>query len=388
MKRIKTGALVLEGHVQGLSNTRALGEAGIPVYVVDTNNCLARYSRHCKKFFLCPDFRSPDFIQFLVDLAQKENLAGWVLIPSNDHIVENLSNNLSIIQTYYKTVVPAPDQLTDIIDKGRLIEIARSCKVPVPETIFYSNVDQAGSRLRYPVLVKGRAGLSFYKNLRAKAIQAESLAELKAILPDIASRVPPENILIQELIPSHPAHKVISFTAFCIGGEIKAHWSGIKIREHPVKYGTGTFAKSVYNEQCHRQSIVLLKQLGYTGVCEVEYLFDERDQQYKLIEINPRTWLWVGLAKACGVNHTLMVYNYLQGIAMDYPKSYTLNLGWMNYFTDTVFALKALMKRQLRLKDYLRSMWMRKKNAVFSWSDPLPGLVFPFMVFYIAHKRG
>ena len=41
-----TGVIVIEGHVQGLSNTRSLGEKGIPVYVVDKDNCIARYSRY------------------------------------------------------------------------------------------------------------------------------------------------------------------------------------------------------------------------------------------------------------------------------------------------------------------------------------------------------
>lgn len=35
------GAIVIEGHVQGLSNARALGELGIPVYPDDSGcHCL------------------------------------------------------------------------------------------------------------------------------------------------------------------------------------------------------------------------------------------------------------------------------------------------------------------------------------------------------------
>ncbi|MEZ5084599.1 MAG: hypothetical protein R2750_14335 [Bacteroidales bacterium] len=69
----KTGAIIIEGHVQGLSNTRALGSMGIPIYVVDINTCIARYSKYCKKFFICPAFKSDDFAEFLIDLAKKKN---------------------------------------------------------------------------------------------------------------------------------------------------------------------------------------------------------------------------------------------------------------------------------------------------------------------------
>ncbi len=46
---VTKGAIVLEGHVQGLSNTRSLGELGIPVYVIDVVHCLAQHSRFCAK---------------------------------------------------------------------------------------------------------------------------------------------------------------------------------------------------------------------------------------------------------------------------------------------------------------------------------------------------
>ena len=49
------GAIVIEGHVQGLSNTRSLGELGIPVYVLDVSHCLAQYSKYCTKYFRCPN---------------------------------------------------------------------------------------------------------------------------------------------------------------------------------------------------------------------------------------------------------------------------------------------------------------------------------------------
>ena len=72
------GAVVLEGHVQGLANVRALGELHIPVIVLDKNNCIARYSKYCKKFFKCPGYTTVEFIDFLIDLGIKEKLNGWV----------------------------------------------------------------------------------------------------------------------------------------------------------------------------------------------------------------------------------------------------------------------------------------------------------------------
>lgn len=85
------GVVVIEGHVQGLTNTRILGKAGIPVIVVDAGNCLAKHSRYCKKYFQCPDYQTDEFADFLLRLHRDEGLQDWLLLPSNDHAVYTIS---------------------------------------------------------------------------------------------------------------------------------------------------------------------------------------------------------------------------------------------------------------------------------------------------------
>lgn len=381
------GVIIIEGHVQGLSNTRALGEVGIPVIVIDMSNCLARYSRYCRKFFYCPEFDSPDLIDFLIKLSINENLKGWILMPSNDHIIENISKNKSEIDKYYKTIVPPISQLEKILNKKELLLIASKINLPVPKTFDIKNYRESIKDMNFPVLIKGLKGLSFFKKIHAKAILANSNEEVLDFIASAEKREIAESIIIQELIPYDPNHKVVSFTSFCINGEIKSFWIGLKIREHPIKYGTATLAMSIYNDPCYKQSFTLLKELDYTGVCEIEYLFDPRDNQYKLIEINPRTWLWVGLAKSCGVNYALYIYNYLNNLPIEFPKDYDKDIKWINYVTDSVFSLKSLFKGYLSLKEYFITMKGKKINAVFSWKDIMPGILFPFMIFYISKKR-
>jgi predicted ATP-grasp superfamily ATP-dependent carboligase len=35
-----------------------------------------------------------------------------------------------------------------------------------------------------------------------------------------------------------------------------------------------------------------LRAMGYYGLSEIEFMQDDRDGRYKLIEMNPRTWGW------------------------------------------------------------------------------------------------
>jgi predicted ATP-grasp superfamily ATP-dependent carboligase len=385
----KPGAIIIEGHVQGLSNTRSLGEVGIPVYVVDKTDCIARHSKYCKKFFRSPNFIKDDFADFLVDLAANENIQDWVLIPSNDHSVYTLSKHKSRLEKYYKIITQGLEIIDKIYDKIKLIEIAKKINIPIPETHTFKSVNEPiKNELSFPVITKGRNGLSFYQSLKKKAFLAENEEQLWKQLQIINNNYFIEGSFTQELIPFDGNNKTISFTAFCENGEIKTHWSGIKLREHPIQFGTASFTKSTYVKECHEQSIPLLRELNYTGVCEVEYLKDPRNGEYKLIEINPRTWLWVELAKACGIDYAKMIYNYVNGLKNHFPNTYDTNRYWINPFSDTAYALPAIIKGQLRLYQYFSSLLKGKKeNALYKKHDKRPAFAYLFNIFSFLKNR-
>ena len=386
MKR--NGAIVIEGHVQGLSNCRSLGELGVPVYILDVVHCLAQHSKYCTKHFVCPPFQSKEFIDFLVELAEKENLNGWFLVCSNDHIVENLSLNRGRLEKYYKFLVPEKEDLYNIINKKKLLEVASKCGTTIPKTCYYDTVNEA-TNFRFPLLVKGNLGLSFYKATHSKAIQVDDFCTLKELLSSLSASksVDLDDVMIQELIPFDEKNKVVSFTCFAVNGEIKTYWMGQKLREHPIKYGTATCSQSVLICDIVAEATPLVKALNYTGTCEIEFMRDPRDGKWNLIEINPRTWLWVGLAKECGVDYAKIMYKYVNGIEQEYPYKYKVGIKWRNSITDFVFSMKGIFKGLFTLSDYFKSLKGEKMHAIWSWNDIKPGLIFPFMIFYIANKR-
>lgn len=380
------GAIIIEGHVQGLSNVRSLGELGIPVYVIDKDIPLAKFSRYCQKYFRCQSYSDDELIKLLISIAQNEHLENWLLLPSNDHIVENIVHHKSELDPYYKYIGPDLYTLNIITNKLNLVKFADSHGVPVPHTCSVANIDIART-FSYPLLVKGAKGLSFYKTTHQKAIQANSFDELYQITQSFKDDIAPNEIMIQELIPNDKEDRVVSFTCFAIDGEIKTHWSGVKIREHPIKYGTATCAMSVDIPEVLDNARALINSLRYTGVCEIELLKDNRDNQYKLIEINPRTWLWVGLAKACGIDYAKSLFYYASDIPQNNNSEYEIGKIWVNSMTDIVFSIKALLKKQITFSDYFSTIKRNRVHAIWSWSDILPGTIFQFMSLYIAIKR-
>lgn len=383
------GAIIIEGHVQGLSNVRSLGELGIPVFVIDKTNCIARYSKYCKKFFYCPDFNDDSFTDLLIKIALEENIEGWAILPSNDHAVLNISKHKQKLEPYYKFLIPDLHKLMDIYDKSRLLKLAKEIGVPIPKTYYPHNIiDTPPNNLSFPAITKGRFGLSFYQKFGKKAYFSYDARMLKKHLHEISKKYNLKDTFTQELIPFDKQHKTVSFTAFTVEGSIMTYWMGVKLREHPLRFGTATMAESVFIKDCLVQSQSLLYALEYTGVCEIEYLFDPIEKVYKLIEINPRTWLWVGLAKACGVDYAKIIYRYLNCDEIDFPSNYTIGIRWKNLFTNTAMYLAERINKD---KNSSLSIKKRKKYktipAIFSSQDPLPSIIFILMIPILFFKR-
>ncbi len=377
----KNGAIIIEGHIQGLSNTRSLGELNIPVIVMDTTNCLARYSKYCKHFFKCPPFNSNELADFLIKIAKEMNLKDWVLVPSNDHAVITIAQNRTMLSEYYKFCVPDSDCLNLICDKSQLMKLCGEINIPHPQTFSSYDLEKEINNIKFPVIIKGKKGLTFYKTTGKKAIQAKNITQLNQQINTLPDKCDPESIIIQEIIPDHNKNKTISFAAFCIEGTIFAKWTGIKIREHPHTFGTATFCSSVFITKLDESSQKLMQKLKYTGVCEIEYIFDPTDNTYKLIEINPRTWLWVGLAKKNGVNFAQLLYYYLNKIPLPNTPITIKQHKWIHLMTDIPYSLLALAKFRLSPVSYFKSFLGKIHGAIFSYEDIKPLIVAPFLMF-------
>ena len=381
------GVVIIEGHVQGLANTRALGREKIPVIVVSEYNCIARYSKFCKGFFRCPPYLSDEFIDFLINLSEREDIQGWTLIPSNDHAVFNISQNRGKLKDYFSIISPVREVLENIYNKELLIKLCISNGISVPQSWFpQNNVNQTFVDLKYPVLIKGKKGLTFYRKQGRKAFLAENSIVLENQLAEILKKSELSEIYLQNLVPLEK-NKPVSFTSFSVNGDIKSYWMGVKIREHPEKFGTATYSKSINIQSLLAHAGKLLKSLSFTGVSEIEFILDSRDNEFKLIEVNARTWLWVDMAIKQGINYPLMIYNFINNIDMIYPEAPVSEIEWMHYTTDIPFTMLGLVKGDYSVGEIIRSYRRLPHPAVFDSTDLLPSAAEIFLIPQMMMRR-
>jgi len=382
--RNKPGVVVIEGHVQGLANTRLLGQSGIPVIVIDKDDCVAKYSKYCKAFYKCPDYLSEDFIDFLIRLNKAFNLTNWLLLPSNDHVVYNLSLHKDTLSQYYKIITEDIEIIENIYNKRKLLQIADKVGIPIPATIMPEFENPRIVELRYPILIKGNQGLNFYKRFKHKAFIITTPEKLINIWGKELKEAKPEEYIIQEIIPN--VHKTVSVTVFAEKGTVYTYWMGVKLREHPVTFGTATCAKSIYDEEMLKLSKQLIKELNYSGVCEIEWLRDSRDNIPKLIEINARTWLWVGLAAKCGVNYPKIIYEYMYDRKIPKVTDYLKDKIWLNIYTDFVYSMLNIFKK-LESPGYILKTYSNFQEACWDIKDPIPFIKYGLSIFYFLENR-
>ena len=164
-------------------------------------------------------------------------------------------------------------------------------------------------------------------------------------------------------------------------------WTGRKIREHPMGLGTATFAESVYVPQIIELGSKFLSAMDYYGISEIEFKKDPRDGNFKLIEMNARTWLWISLAEMAGVNLPYMLYDDMAGRKVVPVRTFEENMKWIHLYTDAWTALKEMLRRRLRMKDYATSLKGKIVFAVFSIDDPVPFIAETLMLPYLWIKR-
>jgi predicted ATP-grasp superfamily ATP-dependent carboligase len=86
-------------------------------------------------------------------------------------------------------------------------------------------------------------------------------------------------------------------------------YSGRKLSQHPYTHGDASIAETLtVPEAVVRQARVLLEAARFHGISQVEFKYDARDDQYKLLEINGRSWSWIKLPAFSGVNLPLIQY--------------------------------------------------------------------------------
>jgi predicted ATP-grasp superfamily ATP-dependent carboligase len=372
----RPGVVVLGSDFKGLGVIRSLGQRGIPCALIDNLPRSAWFSRYVtKRFKWNGPLDTDDFLQFLLTIEKEHHLTGWVLFPVQDDAVELITHHVSQLATSYQLVTQNWDVVRWAHDKRLTYQMAQELGVPYPKTWYSNSEDQLKTLdITFPVIIKPAISIHFQHALRLKALPVHSLDELIEQYRLTAKIIDPEHIMIQEIIPGD-GRTQFSVGTFCKNGEVLQSITARRTRQYPIDYGLGSsFVEAVEVPTIRQLAEKLLCVMGVSGMVEVEFKYDKRDEQYKLLDINVRPWGWHTLCIECGLD--LPYIQYCDALGYEIPAPIKPHYGrhWVRMLTDIPAGIQEIRAGITTPIAYIHSLLGKTVFSVFAWHDPLPAL--------------
>ncbi|HUP75160.1 MAG TPA: ATP-grasp domain-containing protein [Acidimicrobiales bacterium] len=381
------GALVLGANYRALGIVRSLGRRGIRVAVVDEGEMLAATSRYCRKRLRWPAVDEDARTGFLLGLAADHGLEGWVVFPTTEENAAIVARQHEVLRRRFRlTTSPWPIHRV-AADKRAALDAAASIGLPIPRTHLPAGADRLDSLdLCFPVILKAAQRLGSNPLADDKAWRVDGLLELQARFVEAARHVPVDEIMIQELIPGDGEHQ-FSFAAVCRDGEVHGSVTARRLRQFPTDFGrASTFVESIEQTQVGELSRRLLSTIGLDGMVEIEFKHDPRTGEFKLLDVNPRAWGWHSIGAPCGVDFSYLAY--VLALGADPPVTRARpGVRWVRLSTDLTTSAREVMRGNLELRPYLRSLRPPLEGPLAALDDPLPALLeLPLIVRLLAQR--
>lgn len=387
-KGCEIGALVVGGDHSGLGIARSLGRRGIPVYVLDDQHCISSFSRYVDRVVRVKDLRDERAaVAAILDTGQRFGLKDWVLFPTRDETVAATSRYRSELAKFFRVATPEWSTVKWAWDKKYTYELATKLGIPCPRTFIPKHADDlADLYSSLPLAVKPSVKENFFYATGDKAWRADTPAQLDSLYAKALQHVPGENVLIQEIIPGGGSQQY-SFCAFFRDGKVHSSLVAKRQRQHPREFGrAATYVETIEEPAIEELSTTFLKAIDYYGLVELEFKLDPRDQKYKLLDVNARTWGFHRLGQATGVDFPYLLFSDQLGELGDGCRAKP-GVGWLRLLADLPTALADICQGQLRMSAYFGSLQRTGVESVFSREDPLPFLAELLLLPYLIVKK-
>lgn len=371
-------ALIMPAERHGsLAIARTLGRLGAPVYGYGSGIGAVRASRYLKRRFAGPgnDAEPAEVVARLIEIAQTLGERA-VLIPTTDETALFTARHAAALAPWYIFAEQPAEMVATLCSKKRMYYLAKRAGAPTPESCF---PESRADLLRFldtaklPVMLKGIHGNSLQRRAGRRMYVVETAEELIRLY-DLLEDPDDPNLMVQEHIPGADDSAWMFNGYFDANSTCLAAFTGRKLRQFPVHRGLTCMGVCQGNRAVESISKTLLGAIGYRGAVDIDFLFDERDGTYKVIDINPRVGATFRLfVDADGMDVVRALYLDLIGR----PRAAAGGVegrGWMVEDLDLVSSLRYWTEGRLAPWDWIRSLRSVGELAYFDRRDPLPFL--------------
>jgi D-aspartate ligase len=376
-------------HHGALGIARSAGRMRIPVYRVCRERFApARLSRYSSGWVsIAWDASDEQILDALHTLAQK--LGRAILIAVDDAGSVFVDTHAAALADDFSFPRQPAGLAQELSSKREMHEMCQTHNVPTPASQFprsEAELLQLADQLSFPTVAKCiNAGDAPPSSPRVAIAQCrEELLHAYRLMESPKG----SNVMIQEFIPGTPESVWMFNGYFDEDSECRIGFTGKKIRQSPPYTGATTLGVCEANPAVHEDTLRLMKAVGYRGILDIGFRFDERDGQYKLLDVNPRIGgtfrLWVS---ANGMDVLRALYLDATGQAVP-PASSPEGRRWLVEPLDLISSAVYLRRGDITPGGWLRSLRGVREAAWFARDDPAPFVALCLgALFYLLPRR-
>lgn len=275
---------------------------------------------------------SEGFVKCLVTYAKnlkaKEKI---LLIPTHDIYLRLMALNRQELEKYYVFNIPSLEIAQNFLDKESFYTKYQNMGLTFPQTYFFdcAKEKKAKVNLPFPIIIKPSNGIEYNKNHfpgRAKVYKVKTKEEMDEVITRIIKSGYKGKLILQELVLGDDS--TLFDCLFYVSKQKKpvlCTFAQIGLQEHdPLMVGNCTVLINGYSQYKGVKETInkikhFLEDIGYQGYAEVDLKYDLKDQQFKVLEINPRQGRCAYYLTATGNN---LVKLLIDDLFLNQPKKF------------------------------------------------------------------
>ena len=339
---------------------RALAQQGYLVDAFAEPQAPVLRSRYCyRRFPSRPWYEIDPFLRELQAVVDAERYDAIYLC--SEEILQILPRILHRSERWSALPLTRPEALPLTLSKNRALKRMIEAGVPVPRTFFPeddADVEHAARELGFPLVVKGEKGGASW-NVRVITDPADVLPTYRLIRN--RERGYDGRPTLQEFIQG----------ATYLAGGLFQDGRALRVCAHrmalmnPPRGGTTVKAVTERPAALLDMTFRAFEAFQFTGLGEIDVIRDPRDGQFKFLEVNPRVWASIGLARRAGVDLFTPYRDLAQGLPVQPDLRYREGVLYHRLSGE----LHLIAKRPLRLVGFIKDCLDRNVYSDFAWND-------------------
>ncbi len=345
------------------------------VAVDDDRRSPGLHSRHAaeRAVVASPGSRPGAFTRFLLG---RKDLYGGLVIPTDDFHLRELHANRSSLEDKFTLCICPGEAVHIALHKDLADKAAIEAGIPVPRSMpikTESDISTALESIRLPAIVKPVFSISFGGKFNTKVFEVSTDEDVRSAFGRANDAGEP--VILQETIPGGDELVVVHMSYWNGDGNLAGDYIYQKTYQYPPMFGVGQLVTVVNAKRPAGLGRRLLSAIGYRGaVASVEFKYDRRDDQWKLIDINTRTSMQSSLARPAGCDVLEMLWRDKLGLPPAPPTTIRYGMKWI-YLKNAFLRFRGYREESPSITEYLSHLAPPVVFGLLSADDPRPFLV-------------